>query len=432
MEGQLLAASPEPCSDLLASLIEREASEGLSSTIAGGAQVFARGSWLKGSMLTATPQFDLAVIGGGPAGSSAAIAAARLGANVVLLEARSFPRHKVCGEFVSAEALGVLAGLLENLPAGRTLLDTAPAIDRTRMFLGARMIEAPVSPAALSITRYDLDAQLWRAAQAAGVETRANCEVTATDGSGPFRLATSSGECSAKALIVASGRWSQFTPDRIMPAGPRWIGLKAHFREVDPAPSTDLYFFAKGYCGVQPVANDIVNACAMVRSDSATSLPEVFALHDKLAERAAGWAAMTQPVSTAPLIYRKPQPVHGNAMFAGDAAAFIDPFVGDGISIALRSGRLAAQCASRFLSGEIESGEAVALYGDEYSRQFAPLLSAASRMRSLMSLPALAQAAAFELLRLPGVMPLVIRKTRGAAYPGRAELQVRMQAAPRH
>ena len=395
--------------------------------------MFARTSALvaRGSMLSATPQFDLAVIGGGPAGSSAAIAAARLGANVVLLEARNFPRHKVCGEFVSAEALDLLATLLQNSPAGRTLLD-APVIQRTRLFFGARMIEAPVSPAALSITRYDLDAQLCRAAQAAGVETRANCEVTATDGSGPFRLATSSGDCSAKTLIVATGRWSQFTPDRIMPAGPRWIGLKAHFREVDPAPSTDLYFFAKGYCGVQPVADDIVNACAMVRSDSATSLPEVFALHDKLAERAARWAAMTQPVSTAPLIYRKPQPVHGNAMFAGDAAAFIDPFVGDGISIALRSGRLAAQCASRFLSGEIESGEAVALYGDEYSRQFAPLLSAASRMRSLMSLPALAQAAAFELLRFPGVMPLLIRKTRGAAYLGRVELQVRMQAAPRH
>ena len=136
-------------------------------------------------------QFDLAIIGGGPAGSSAAIAAARLGASVVLLEARNFPRHKVCGEFVSAEALGVLAGLLQDVPAGRALLDASPAIQRTRLFLGTRMIEAPVSPPALSITRYDLDAQLWMAAQAGGVETRSNCEVTAAEGSGPFRLTTS-------------------------------------------------------------------------------------------------------------------------------------------------------------------------------------------------------------------------------------------------
>jgi len=365
-------------------------------------------------MLTAASQFDLAIIGGGPAGSSAAVVAARLGASVVLLEARGFPRHKVCGEFVSAEALDVLASLLQNLPTGRTLLDAAPDIDRTRLFLGTRMIEAPVSPPALSITRYDLDFQLWMAAQAAGVETRPDCEVTAAEGSGPFRLTTSGGNYFTKALIIAAGRWSQFTPDRTVPAGSRWIGVKGHFRELNPSPSTDLYFFANGYCGAQPVAKDVINACAMVRSDRATSLPEVFALHAKLAERAAGWTPVTQPVSTAPLIYRIPQPVRGNVMFAGDAAAFIDPFVGDGISIALRSGRLAAQCVCRFLSGEIVLRESVRLYEDEYTRQFAPLLSAASRMRSLLSLPGLAQAVAFEMLRLPGVMPFVIRKTRKA------------------
>jgi len=311
----------------------------------------------------------------------------------------------------------VLAGLLQDVPAGRALLDASPAIQRTRLFLGTRMIEAPVSPPALSITRYDLDAQLWMAARAGGVETRSNCEVTAAEGSGPFRLTTSCGNFSAKALIIAAGRWSQFTSDRTVPAGPRWIGVKAHFREPNPDPSTDLYFFGNGYCGVQPVAQDVINACAMVRSDRGTSLQEVFTLHAKLAERAAGWTSVSQPVSTAPLIYRSPQPVRGNVIFAGDAAAFIDPFVGDGISIALRSGRLAAQCVCKFLAGQIELGGSVALYGDGYARQFSPLLSAASRVRSLLSLPVVARAAAFELLRLPGVMPYVIRKTRRAVEP---------------
>ncbi len=52
--------------------------------------------------------YDLTVIGGGPAGSCAAITAHRAGASVLLLERGRFPRHKVCGEFVSAEALGLL------------------------------------------------------------------------------------------------------------------------------------------------------------------------------------------------------------------------------------------------------------------------------------------------------------------------------------
>jgi len=365
-------------------------------------------------MLTPHPQFDVAIIGGGPAGSSAAITAARRGARVVLLEARDFPRHKVCGEFVSAEALDVLAALLQDKPSAKALFDGAPIIDRTRLLLGTRIIEAPVLPAALSLTRYDLDEHLWKAAQVAGVETRANCEVLASEGDGPFQLQTSSGLFSAQSLIVAAGRWSQFTSDRTLPPGPKWIGLKAHFRERSPQRSTDLYFFDHGYCGVQPVAESMVNACAMVRSDMATSLQEVFALHPQLAKRAADWEAVTQPVSTAPLIYRAPQPVRENVMFVGDAAAFIDPFAGDGISIALRSGQTAGECVGKFLSGAISLAGSVADYRREYVWQFVPLLSAASRVRSLMSLPVFAKVVAFELLRLPGVMPLVIRKTRRA------------------
>ena len=365
-------------------------------------------------MPSATGQFDLAIVGAGPAGSSAAITAARLGVRVLLLEARDFPRHKVCGEFVSAEALEVLAGLLRDVPSSKSLFVDALAIDRTRLLLGTRVVEAPVSPAALSITRYDLDAHLWKAAQAAGVETHANCEVLANRADGPFQLQTSSGKFAAKALIIAAGRWSQFTSDRTVPPGPKWIGLKAHFHEADPARSTDLYFFDHGYCGVQPVAKEMVNACAMVRSDTATSLQAVFALHPLLAKRSAAWKVATPPVSTAPLIYRRPQPVRGHVILIGDAAAFIDPFAGDGISIALRSGQAAGRCVGQFLAGETTLTESVAAYGREYARQFAPLLSAASWVRSLLSLPVLAKAAAFELLRFPGVMPFVIRKTRRA------------------
>jgi menaquinone-9 beta-reductase len=359
--------------------------------------------------------FDIAVIGGGPAGTSAAITAARFGARVVIFEARNFPRHKVCGEFISAEALGLLAVLLDGSENGSRLADVAPALNRTRLFLGRRTIEAKIRPAAVSIARYDLDDALWRIAQKAGVDTRANSEISAVSGNGPFQIATSSGPCVAKAVTIAAGRWSQFTADKTVPPGPRWIGLKAHFREPNPVLSSDLYFFEDGYCGVQPIAEHVVNACAMIRSDCATTLPEVFALHTKLSQRADKWTPVTQVVSTAPLIYHPPQPTRNNMVFVGDAAAFIDPFVGDGISIALRSGRAAAECLQQYISGDATLTSCVARYEREYSQQFAPLLVAAGKVRSLLSLPVAARALAFELLRLPGVMPLVIRKTRRAS-----------------
>lgn len=359
--------------------------------------------------------FDLAVIGGGPAGTAAAITAARAGVRVALFDAKGFPRHRVCGEFVSAESLGVLSDLLRDSPSGQRLIDSAPSLRRTRLFLGTRMIEAPVEPAAVSITRYNLDAALWSAAQSAGVTTRSHCEVASIGGEGPFQLMSSSAVYRADALVIAAGRWSQFTPDRVVPAGPKWIGVKGHFHEANPAPSSDLYFFDCGYCGVQPVSADVVNVCAMVRSDCATSLQDVFALHPRLSQRASSWTAVMQPVTTSPLIYRQPRPTQENKLFAGDAAAFIDPFVGDGISIALRSGRVAAQCLSRLFRGDAGLTECAANYDAEYFRQFAPLLSAASRVRSLLSLQGLARVAVFELLRLPGLIPLMIRKTRRAS-----------------
>jgi flavin-dependent dehydrogenase len=336
------------------------------------------------------------------------------GASVVLFEAREFPRHKVCGEFVSAESLDVLNHLLRGVPKSASPLQTAPTIDRARLFLGRRVIEAPVSPAALSIARYQMDALLWEESQRAGVAAHSNCEAFTVEGEGPFGILTSDGTYTARALIVAAGRWSQFTAERTLPLGPKWIGVKAHFREPNPPPSTDLYFFEKGYCGVQPVGQGLVNACAMVRSDVATSLDEVFTLQPKLAERTAQWTAVTQPVSTAPLVYREPQPVRGNMVFTGDAAAFIDPFAGDGISIALRSGRAAAHCLSEYWRGAMPLTEAVARYRTAYTRDFAPLIAAAARVRSLLSLPGIARPAVFELLRFPGLLPYLIRKTRRA------------------
>ena len=365
-------------------------------------------------MLRAKP-FDLAIVGGGPAGTSAAITAARLGARVVLLEARDFPRHKVCGEFVSAESLDVLAILQRDLPQTAHIFRAAPVIQRARFYHGNREMEVGIAPAAISVSRYELDAALWDAAAVAGVDVRANCQIATVAGDGPFELKTPTGDVSAQALVVAAGRWSAFTADRTVPPGPKWIGVKGHFRERNPNFSSDLYFFEHGYCGVQPVAADVVNACAMVRSDRAMSLPDVLKLHPLLAKRSAAWTAVTQPVSTAPLIYRKPEPVRGNVMFAGDAAAFIDPFVGDGISIAVRSGRVAAECISKFLSGAVELTQAVESYRQEYARQFSPLLSAASRLRPLLSLPPMARYAVFELLRFPGLIPMFMRRTRQAS-----------------
>ena len=360
------------------------------------------------------PDFDIAIVGGGPAGASAAITAARAGARVALLEAGDFPRQKVCGEFVSAESLGVLSELFRDHDHAQLVIQDAPVIAQTRLFLGTRLVDAPVDPPALSIPRYTLDALLWEAAQHTGACARSSCEVTAIDGDGPFTLTTSQGILTSSSVIQCTGRWSRFSGKASIPSGPKWIGLKAHFRERAALASTDLYFFDHGYCGVQPVASDAVNACALIRSDCATTLQEVFSLSPLLSSRALQWQPLMETVTTAPLFYRTPQPVRSNLLLAGDAAGFIDPFAGDGISIALRSGRAAARQLCRYVRGDLTLPEAAAAYQRDYDHQFAPLIAAASRVRRLMSLPTFLHLPVFELMRLPGLIPYLIRKTRQA------------------
>jgi menaquinone-9 beta-reductase len=363
--------------------------------------------------------YDLIVIGGGPAGTSAAIGCARGGANVLLLERGRFPRHKVCGEFVSAESLELLGDLLA--PQHATLLSAAIRIPQSRIFLDGHTLHASVDPSAASIARFDLDSALWDSAQECGVNCRQQTSVQSVSGAGPFLVLTPVGEFESRALINASGRWSNLTSavSGVADSNSRWIGLKGHFVENSPPASVDLYFFDSGYCGVQPVdaAGEAscgrVNACAMVRANVATTLPEVFVCHPQLQDRSRGWRPLSDPVTTWPLVFREPQPERDGILMVGDAAAFVDPFVGDGISLALRSGRMAGDSLRPFFAGAMSLPEAAGNYRATYEQCLAPVFRASSTIRRMLRLPQTLRTPIIRLLqKSPAITRYFVRKTR--------------------
>jgi flavin-dependent dehydrogenase len=367
--------------------------------------------------------YDLIVIGAGPGGCSTAISAARGGARVLLLERGRFPRHKVCGEFVSAESLGLLQTLLAA--DCRSLINNALRISTSRIFADDSEIPAEINPPAVSIARYDLDVALWNSANQSGVTAREDCTVTAVerndrDGTS-FQVVSNSSRFETRALVNATGRWSFLTPEstRVRAADNRWIGVKAHFRETAAPPSVDLYFFPGGYCGVQPVSapengsGSIINACAMVKADVATDLTQVFRSHPALQARSARWEAVMAPVTTSPLIFHQPEPVQDEVLQVGDSATFVDPFIGDGISLALRSGDLAAQCLQSFFSGQVSLREAAAEYARRYRRQLAPVFRASSQLRNFLKLPGIVRRPVMSMLqRTPAITRRLVRMTR--------------------
>ena len=343
--------------------------------------------------------YDLAVVGGGPAGCAAAIAAARAGQRVLLCERGRYPRHRVCGEFISPESHQLLADLLGR---DHELLRTPPQISQARMFVDGNCLEFSLPEPAWSISRYDLDAALWKAAENAGADCRDSTAVQSIDQSS-IRIADQA--IAAKSIINASGRWSNVRRSSLAESGPRWVGIKAHFSGESAPSATDIYFFEGGYCGVQPVGNKRINASAMVRADVATTLDEVFAAHSQLWLRSRAWEQVTETVATSPLVHSVPEPVTNGVMNAGDAAAFIDPFTGDGISLALRSGVLAAQCA---INGGTER------YTSEYQARFAHAFQTAAFTRRLSRAPETLRRIAAFAFRSDFVKSWALKRTRGA------------------
>lgn len=356
---------------------------------------------------------DLAIIGGGPAGTAAALEARRHGLGVVVWERDRFPRDKVCGEFVSAEALPLLE---QEIPA--TVARGAPIGGAEFISRDGRAWAFPLPRPARGLSRRALDEALWRAAAASGTEMREAVAVRALrklpcNHEGTWQLESSTGIVRrARAVIIACGRWWALegfpSPARngSKNGAGAWLGAKAHFRGIARRDAVEMYFFPGGYCGLAPIEDGLYNACCLVhrslaRDTSAGGLGDfaawlkTVARHPALEARLQGRTQVTETVSTAPVVAARRSAEHEGALMAGDAAGFLDPFTGDGISMALHSGRLAAEELARARSGEPPALDGrVRSYRQRLGRAVRRSYVVAGVLRSLVRAPAGVQASA--------------------------------------
>jgi len=266
------------------------------------------------------------VIGAGPAGAAAALAVLADGRPVRLFEKSVFPRHKVCGEFLSPEVEAVFSRL-GVLQAFQT---AGPApIRRAVLHLGGRVKRWALDPPAYGLSRYALDWALVQAAAARGAEVIRDMRKPER---GP--------------VVLAHGR------RQLSPRGRRLFGFKAHFAGSTDD-SVELFFFSRCYVGVSPVEGGLTNVCGLVPEAALSVLGfRIDALLDfepALKERLKPLRRNMEWLITAPVTpdRRFARPT-GEALFpAGDALGFIDPFTGSGILSALLTGRAAGQAAAR-------------------------------------------------------------------------------------
>lgn len=283
------------------------------------------------------------IIGGGLAGAAAGIDLAGAGLSPLLVEREAGPHDKICGEFLSGEAVAALAGLGVNARA----LGAVP-ITRVEINAGRRQASAALPFPALSLSRRVLDAALLERAEAVGVNVQRGVSVRGLVGG---MAQTTAGDIGASALLIANGKHDLRGVPRA--EGPDEIGFKMYFRSAALsrrlAGTVAVTFFDGGYAGLQPVEGDRLNLCLLVGGPHYRVLGNWQTLLARLADEPALAAlADAEPLLPRPLaISRVPYghlaaPAGDGLWRLGDQAAVIPSFCGDGMAIALESGRLAA------------------------------------------------------------------------------------------
>ena len=340
-------------------------------------------------------QYDVAIIGGGPGGSSTAIRLRQLDFRVLLLEKDRFPREKLCGEFLSPEVSRLLAELGLELE----LRQACPAqIHLVRLHLyGEAKIEIPLPAPALGLSRASLDHMLLRHAARGGAEVleQTTAERVLREKPGEFRITYRrnghQGEALARAVVCAAGRWNRWRAQAPANSSGRpscriAYGFKAHYESrVARANTLDLHFFPGGYCGVSHVENDRANVCCLIQKDflrgdtvgegarTGSMPPDASAIllrQASLGEQLRGGKRVSDFLFTGPVVFHSPRPVDDSMLMVGDSAAFLDPFCGDGISIALRSGLLAAQALDPLLRSKCALESVLSEYARAYRQAF--------------------------------------------------------------
>lgn len=304
---------------------------------------------------------EVFVIGGGVAGCAAAIALRRNGRSVTLIEREPAPRHKVCGEFLSGEALEDLRALgIDAMALG------AVPIPYVRLAAARRAAEAPLPFPAASLTRKALDTALIATAIDAGVNVKRGCSVQALSRTpaGMWQAVLDDGTvCEAPTAFLATGKHDLRGYPR--PKDPqRWVAFKMYYRlapeqaaELNRA--SELMLYPGGYGGIQPVEGGIANLCWVVQQ---RYLADVGNRWDRFLEKmqrhcphlamrlAGAQPLLEKPIAITHIPYGHIRRTTDEGLYCiGDQAAVIPSFTGDGISIALHTARCAV---AAFLAGE--------------------------------------------------------------------------------
>ena len=314
------------------------------------------------------------IVGGGLAGLTLGIGLRQRGVSVTVWEAGRYPRHRVCGEFISGGGQNSLArlGLLEGLQKAGVGSARSAAF-----FAGKTMVAArPLPEAALCVSRFVLDEWLAREFQRLGGELRLGGRWLGEFGTG---------------IVRATGRRAEPMTD-----GWRLFGLKVHARGVALAADLEMHFVPSGYVGLCRLPGGEVNICGLFRSKSVVpdlaqrwrdwlGGPAASVLRSRLAEARFDENSFC---SVAGLCLRPQRATQRNECCVGDALTMIPPVTGNGMSMAFESAELAIEPLAEFSYGQLTWDGARHEIATRCDKRFTPRLRWAAWVQRALFQPA--------------------------------------------
>jgi len=365
--------------------------------------------------------YEIIVVGGGLAGLSFAILSARSGRKVLLIEKGKYPRHKVCGEFISRESLRFMCDL------GLPIVDLQlPMIDKFVLTspYGAQA-SCKLNMGGIGISRYLIDDLLAKIAKEEGVELLTEKKVSSISKStedANFNVKLSNGnEFEGKLVIAAFGRNSGLNnePDSTKE---KFIGVKYHVSDGPADDTIEIHNFKGGYCGISKVEGDKYCLCYLAKASAFAKHgsnieqfeDEVLKKNKHLRKRLEA-PRLIKAVVTSKIQFGVHDAGSEHALTIGDAAGFIPPLTGNGMSLAFRAAKKMHNNTENYLNGKIDIPTLAQNHQDYIQHYLKTRINKGIFLQSLLFVnhKLFNQALMFSITTLPGLLKILSKQAEG-------------------
>ena len=369
-----------------------------------------------------TTTFDVIIVGGGLAGLTSAIHLSTRKKRVLLIEKNEYPKHKVCGEYISNEVLPYLNSLGINPINEGAKQITKVHISTTK----SNLIKGELPLGGFGMSRYFLDDLLVKKARLNGVKILKDTVDSIHFKKDSFTITTKiSGVFQSKITIGAFGKRSsldQKMKRKFIQKKSPYLAVKIHVKGVFPENLVALHNFKGGYCGVSKVENNAINVCYITeyrsfkKHKNITDFQEQVVFKNKYLRKIFKESSpvFEKPLTISQVSFQTKNPVEDHIIMCGDTAGMIHPLCGNGMGMAISSAQLASIRILQFLNGEIKTREGLEKqYLRDWNKEFKTRLKSGHFIAWLFRNQTISQIAYSILKRIPSLLPKIIKFTHG-------------------